>query len=220
MRKICDKIAHVPHPKAARDAVGHFTSHMRKIVRDGLKDGERFPIKRKFEEIVKTRWSKMDLNERMSFVDKAKKDKERYEKAMEQYEVKRQAKRQEVLQAKRYVLNLHKEIKSTKLRKPKESMSALQHFCKKVRKNAEDGKKAWDALSSKERKEYTAIAKKDSKRFSTVCFFTLSLTTFEQYSKTYNDNNRKMPNTRDERNTWICPLRTALRCDWRRKRKI
>ena len=34
------QIAHVPHPKAARDAVGHFTSHMRKIVRDGLKDGD------------------------------------------------------------------------------------------------------------------------------------------------------------------------------------
>jgi hypothetical protein len=192
---------------------------MRKIVRDGLKDGEKFPIKSKFEEIVKTRWSKMNLDERMSFVEKAKKDKERYEKAMEQYEVKRQAKRNKVLQAKRYVLNLHKEIKSTKLRKPKESMSALQHYCKKVRKNAEDGKKAWDALSSKERKVYTAIAKKDSKRFSTVCFFTLSLSLL-QSSNNNNDNNRKMPNTRDERNTWICPLRTVSRCDWRRNRKI
>ena len=68
---------------------------------------------------------------------------------------------------------------------------ACQHFWK-VRMNAEDGKKAWDALSSKERKEYTAIAKKDSKRFSTVCFLTLSLslslTKLEQQQRQQQEN--------------------------------
>ena len=168
LKKQCDKIAHVPHPKPARDAVGHFTSHLRKIIRDGLKDGQKFPVKSQFETMIKTRWSAMDLNERMTFVETAKKDKERYEKAMELYEVKSKNKRNEVLQAKRYVLNLRKIVESTKLRKPKEKRSAFQHFCKKVRKKEEDGKKAWDALSSKERKEFTKLASKDSKRYSTV----------------------------------------------------
>ena len=96
LRKECDKLAHVAHPKSARDAVGHFKAHMRKIVREGLKEGEKFPFKNKFEEMVKMKWSKMDLKDRMSFVEKAKKDKERYEKAMEEYEVKSKEKKEKV----------------------------------------------------------------------------------------------------------------------------
>jgi len=73
----------------------------------------------------------------------------------------------QVLRAKRYVLKLREEIQSTKLRKPKEKKSALQHFCKTKRKTEEEGKKAWNALSAKEKKEYTKIAQKDLKRFRT-----------------------------------------------------
>ena len=101
----------------------------------------------------------------MSFVEKAKTDKERFEKAMEDYEVKSKAKKDEVLRAKRWVLKLKAEEEDRSNKKPLASKTALEHFAKLKRKKIDDAKSAWDALSTKERNGYNKIAQKDSKRF-------------------------------------------------------